>query len=188
MKKLIRKIPVVVAVCFLIMVVNVNYVLSQEETDVPSCECQLMPAATILSRGATFEFEATIENNTDQNGFVHFATRVVSPSGSQTRYLIGPLAVYLNPFQIRTGDLPQYIPSYVQEGIYTYHGYVGIPGVMLFHECMFTFEVTSLVGCSNCHSLWHPVDVSQQNCSDCHTMITLHSVHDDIVDCVSCHH
>jgi hypothetical protein len=59
------------------------------------------------------------------------------PSG----YLIGPLEVYLNPYQSKSGHRSHAIPLGAQLGTYTYYGYVGNYGVGLYDECTFTFEV-----------------------------------------------
>lgn len=111
--------------------VTVNYI----------CECNLVPDATVVPIGGTLGFQATVKNNTDKTGGVLFATKVTKPDGSQTGWVKGPLTVYLNPYQSKSGHFTHIIPLDFDLGTYTYHGYVGKYGT-IYHECQFAFMVT----------------------------------------------
>jgi hypothetical protein len=106
--------------------------------------CSLVPDATVIPQGGTLGFQGTVTNNTDRTGSVLFATKVTLPNRIKypsSGYLIGPLEVYLNPYQSKSGHGLHEIPLGVELGTYTYHGYVGNYGVGLYHECTFTFQV-----------------------------------------------
>jgi hypothetical protein len=60
------------------------------------------------------------------------------PSGG---YLVGPKDVTLNAGESKSKQLFQVIPMNAPYGTYTYYGYVGKPGVGLYHQCQFTFQV-----------------------------------------------
>ncbi len=108
------------------------------------CECNLVPdtTPTIIPRGGTIGFQATVTNNTDNAGKVYFATKVTLPSLQKTRYIDGPVKVRLDPYQSKSGHISHTIPASVQLGTYIYHGYVGLPGVGIFDECQFEFTVS----------------------------------------------
>ncbi|MBN1841900.1 MAG: right-handed parallel beta-helix repeat-containing protein [Deltaproteobacteria bacterium] len=106
------------------------------------CECKLVPDNTIVVRGGTLGFQASVTNNTGGTGTVLFGTKVTKPDASQTGFIWGPLQVYLNPHQTKSGHKTHTIPSGFALGSYTYHGYVGRYG-NIYHECEFVFEVVS---------------------------------------------
>ena len=108
------------------------------------CECDLTPDATVIPKGGTLGFQATITNNTDEFQVVHFATNVMLPNGNiypPSGYLFGPIQVTLDPYQSKSGHLSHAIPGNAPLGTYTYQGYVGKSGVGVIHECQFDFEV-----------------------------------------------
>jgi hypothetical protein len=111
---------------------------------VPVCQCQLVPDATIIPRGGTLGFWATVTNNTDEIQVFAFATNLTKPNGKKyppSGYLKGPVKVRLDPYDSISRHLSQYIPSNPPLGDYVYHGIVGYPGVGIYHECGFDFEV-----------------------------------------------
>jgi hypothetical protein len=98
----------------------------------PVGECYLVPDETIVPKGGTLGFQATVTNNTDKSGSVLFSTKVTLPQACYnggwyptSDYLIGPLSLSLNPFQSKSGHRSHAIPLTAPLGIYTYHGYVG---------------------------------------------------------------
>jgi hypothetical protein len=111
----------------------------------PDFTVSCLPGATIIPRGGTLGYAATITNNTNEAGTVFFATKVTLPNGDKyppTGYLTGPLSVSLAPYESKSGHKSHTIPFGASLGIYTYHGYIGNYGVGLYHECQFNFEVT----------------------------------------------
>ncbi len=104
------------------------------------CECNLVPDNTTVSRGGTLGFQASVTNNTSGRGMVLFGTKVTKPDASQSGFIWGPLQVYLNPGQTKSGHKTHTIPSGFELGTYTYHGYVGRYG-NIYDECQFDFEV-----------------------------------------------
>ncbi len=124
-------------------------------TLIPLVECNLEPDWPVVVQGGTLGFQGTIINNTDQSGSVLFATTVTMPNGNRYPpygYLIGPVQVYLNSYQSKSGHRSQYIPHHAPLGTYTYHGYVGNYGIGIYDECTFTFTVNSPgQGCNLCH-------------------------------------
>jgi hypothetical protein len=85
-------------------------------------------------------------NYTDKSATVLFATKVTLPNGNMypsSDYLIGPLSIYLDPYQSKSGYRSLDIPTTAPVGNYTYHGYVGNYGVGIYHECTFGFTVTA---------------------------------------------
>jgi PKD repeat protein len=104
------------------------------------CACQLVPDATVIQRGGTFGFQASIINNTGGMGTVLFGTKVTKPDASQTGFILGPLQVYLNPHQTKSEHKTHAIPTGFPLGTSTYHGYVGRFG-NIYGECQFDFEV-----------------------------------------------
>jgi hypothetical protein len=104
------------------------------------CSCDLVPDATVVNRGGTLGFEARVTNNTGGMGMVLFGTKVTKPDASQTGFIWGPLQVYLNPHQTKSGHKTHTIPTGFDLGTYTYHGYVGRYG-NIYDECQFGFEV-----------------------------------------------
>jgi hypothetical protein len=110
----------------------------------PFSECCLVPDSTVISRGGTLGFQGTVTNNTDNTGTILFATKVTLPNGNRypsTGYLIGPLSIYFDPYQSKSGHKSHSIPLGAQLGTYTYRGYVGNYGVGLYDECQFDFKV-----------------------------------------------
>jgi hypothetical protein len=71
---------------------------------------------------------------------VLFGTKVTKPDASQTGFIWGPLQVWLNPHQTKSGHKTHTVPSGFELGTYTYHGYVGRYG-NIYDECQFDFEV-----------------------------------------------
>ncbi|MFH1702373.1 MAG: hypothetical protein ABIB41_02925, partial [Nitrospirota bacterium] len=114
----------------------------------------LVPDATIIPRGGTIGFQATVTNNTDEVQVFKFATRITKPNGGKyppSGYLKGPVRVSLDPYDSVSKHLSQYIPDTAPLGTYTYHGYVGVPG-NIYDECWFNFTVTEQEqGCTQCH-------------------------------------
>jgi len=104
------------------------------------CECHLVPDDTTVSRGGTLGFQASVTNNTGGMGMVLFGTKVTKPDESQTGFIWGPLQVWLNYDQTKSGHKTHTIPSGFELGTFTYHGYVGKHG-NIYDECQFDFEV-----------------------------------------------
>jgi hypothetical protein len=104
----------------------------------------LIPDSTTVSRGENLGIEVTVTNDTDKARIILFATKVTLPNGNPyppSGYLFGPKEVTLNPYESKSGHLSHTIPMGAPLGIYTYHGYVGKPGVGIFDEDQFDFEV-----------------------------------------------
>jgi hypothetical protein len=124
-------------------------------TGIPLVECSLVPDWPIVVQGGDLEFQGTITDNTDKSGSVLFATAITLPSGNRYPpygYLIGPLQVYLNSYQSKSGHRSQHIPHYAPLGTYTYHGYVGRYDMGILAECQFNFTVNQQgQGCNLCH-------------------------------------
>jgi hypothetical protein len=119
-------------------------VLHQEPVNV-----SLTPDATVIPRGGTLGFQATVTSNTDEAKTVYFATNVKLPNGSiypPSGYLFGPIQVNLPAGQSKSGHLTQYIPTSAPLGTYTYYGYVYLPGVGFVDEDQFDFTVTATLG------------------------------------------
>jgi YD repeat-containing protein len=112
---------------------------------IPVVECNLVPDGTVIPRGGTLGFQATVTNNTDEVQVFKFATRITKPNGGKyppSGYLKGPVWVRLAPHDSGSKHISHFIPSTAPLGMYTYHGYVGRSGV-LYHECQFDFRVTA---------------------------------------------
>lgn len=107
------------------------------------CECTLVPDVSVIPRGGSLGFQATVVNKTDQTGTVVFGTKVTGPHGGLSGYLFGPTQVSLTPYESRSKNISHIVPEFVQPGMYTYHGYVGNPGPVLYDECQFEFEVVA---------------------------------------------
>ena len=104
----------------------------------------LSPDDTVIPRGGTLGVGVTITNNTDEDQIVYFATNVTLPNSNiypPSGYLFGPFQVTLNPYESKSGHLSHTIPGNAPIGAYTYHGYVGKPGVGIIDEGQFDFEV-----------------------------------------------
>ncbi len=116
-------------------------------TILPMCSCTLTPnnpPIPSIPRGGTLGFLVTATNNTNEVQVFKFATKVTLPNGNKypsSGYLIGPVEIYLNPYQSKSGYRSHTIPLGAQLGTYTYHGYVGLHG-NLWDECTFNFIVT----------------------------------------------
>jgi hypothetical protein len=120
---------------------SANFTIAARTPVTVSC----LPDVTIIPRGGTLGYTATITNNTNGSRTVLFATKVTKPDDSlypPSGYLVGPLSVYLSPYESKSGHKSHTIPANAPLGTYTYHGYVGNYGVGLYHECHFDFEVT----------------------------------------------
>jgi hypothetical protein len=116
------------------------------------CECTLVPnaAPAVVPRGGSLGFQATITNNTDLAGRIHFVT-FLTPPPPNSRY---PAAGWLDhytprmtpsgtPNSSRTGHLSLPIPEHWPLGTYTYQGQIGKPGPVIYDECQFVFEVVA---------------------------------------------
>ncbi|MBC2695739.1 MAG: hypothetical protein HF982_10790 [Desulfobacteraceae bacterium] len=111
-----------------------------------SVSVTLVPNDVVIPRGGTLGFDITITNNTNEAQTIYFATNVTLPNGNiypPSGYLFGPVSVILNPYQSKSGHLSHTIPGNAPIGAYTYHGYVGNPGVGIIDEDQFDFEVTA---------------------------------------------
>jgi hypothetical protein len=111
----------------------------------PLVTVSCLPDATIIPRGGTLSYTITITNNTNASMTVLFATKVTKPDDSlypSSGYLIGPLSVYLGPYESKSGHRSHTVPVGAPLGTYTYHGYIGNYGVGLYDECQFNFEIT----------------------------------------------
>jgi hypothetical protein len=106
------------------------------------CNCALVPDATVFSRGSTLGFQASVTNNTGGMGTVLFGTKITKPDASQTGFIWGPIQVYLNPHQTKSGHKTHTIPVGFELGTYTYHGFVGRFG-NIYDECRFDFQVVA---------------------------------------------
>ena len=122
---------------------NLNVSLSGRGT-IPKCGCDFFTDTTVIPRGGTLRFVATVSNNTVGTWVFFFGTKVTKPDGRwypRTGYLVGPIEVTLRMSESKSKYLSLFIPNTAPLGIYTYHGYVGRPGYVL-DECKFNFTVT----------------------------------------------
>jgi hypothetical protein len=111
--------------------------------ELPKVECELIPDTTDpIPRGGTLGFQVNVTNNTSGMGMVLFGTKVTKPNLTQTGFIWGPLQVWLNPYQTKSGHKNHTIPTGFELGTYTYHGYVGRYG-QIYQECQFDFEVVA---------------------------------------------
>lgn len=106
----------------------------------PFCECAMVPDATVIPRGGTLGFQASVTNNTGGLIKVLFGTTVTRPNGNETGFIWGPLLLGLAPDQTKSGHKTHIIPLTLPLGIYTYNGYTGGYG-SIYDECQFDFEV-----------------------------------------------
>jgi len=106
----------------------------------PICSCELIPDTIVVQRGQQLGFAASVTKHAGGSGSVLFATKVTKPDASQTGFIWGPLQVWLNPRQTKSGYKTHTVPLGLELGTYTYHGYVGRYG-NIYHECQFDFEV-----------------------------------------------
>jgi hypothetical protein len=152
------------------------------------CECLLVPDVSVVARGGTLGFDITVTNNTDEVQVFGFATYATKPGGGKyplSGYLIGPVRVSLDPYGSRSAHRSLPISSDTPLGTYTYHGIVGTPGVGLYHQCQFYFQVTdNPYNCLACHSGHHSI---QHGCSGCHSGNSLHTLHYGVIQCTDCH-
>ena len=122
---------------------NLNVALSGDGT-LPWCGCDFFPDTTVVPRGGTLRFVATVYNNTVGTWIFFFGTKVSKPNGGwypRSGYLAGPVKVTLRMSEAKSKYLSLFIPNTAPLGIYTYHGYVGRPGY-IWDECKFNFTVT----------------------------------------------
>ncbi len=99
---------------------------------------------TKLSRGSTLTFRFALQNNTAALQTFYFATDVTLPNGNSyppSGWLLGPTKFSLGPAGSTSQLQKHFIPYGAPFGTYTYHGYVGNPGPVIYHECQFNFEV-----------------------------------------------
>ena len=113
---------------------------------VPIVECDMVPddIPTFIPRGGTLGFQATVTNNTDSSGMVHFVTFLTPPPPYARYPASGWLDHYtpgLAPYESKSGHISHTIPITWPLGTYVYHGWVGRPGPVIYHQCQFEFEV-----------------------------------------------
>lgn len=134
-----------------------NLVISSDDTDtptlnislsgrgtIPKCGCDFFPETTVIPKGRTLGFLATVTNHTTGTWIFYFATKVTTPDGSwypRSGYLLGPIRVTLTYYESKSKYISLFIPKNAPLGTYTYHGYLGIPGA-IWDECKFNFTVT----------------------------------------------
>jgi PKD repeat protein len=111
---------------------------------VPICECVLVPDATVIPRGGTLGFQASITNNTDVSGPVYFATKVKLPSGDMyppSGFLAGPYQLFMDPQGLKSGHLSHNTSGWPVGPNYIYRGLVGQLTGEVYDTCEFAFEV-----------------------------------------------
>jgi hypothetical protein len=121
---------------------SVDFIIAAPQ---PIVTITCVPDSTIISRGGTLNYTVTITNNANVSTTILVATNVTKTDGSTypaAGYLIGPLSVYLGPYESKSGHKSHTIPTGATLGHYIYHGYVGKVGVGLIYECQFDFDVT----------------------------------------------
>ena len=110
----------------------------------PICECAMLPDATTIPRGWNIGFQASVSNNSDLSGMVHFVTFLTPPPPYERYPVSGWLDHYhlsLSPQETKSGHISHTIPTDWPLGTYIYHGWVGQPGPVIYDECQFQFEV-----------------------------------------------
>jgi hypothetical protein len=124
-----------------------EYLRGTDPTEVNNLVLVLAPPDPItIPRGGDLVVQVNIINNTDNAGTVLFATNVTLPNGNTypaSGYLFGPKEITLNPHQSKSGQLSHTIPGGAPLGAYTYHGYIGRPGVGIMDGDHFDFEVVT---------------------------------------------
>jgi hypothetical protein len=89
------------------------------------CGCSVVLDSSTIARGGTLGFQVSVTNTTQGQGTVMFGTKITRPDGRRTGLIWGPIQVYLNPDQIKSGHKTHTIPVGFELGTYTYHCYVG---------------------------------------------------------------
>ena len=121
--------------------INLNGAINSALTT-PLCKCLMTPTSDTVSQGGRLGFDVSVTNNTGKAGIVKFGTKLERLDGSLSGFIWGPLSIWLNPNQTKSGSKQHTVPTNFQLGTYTYHGYVGNYG-QIFDECQFQFEVVS---------------------------------------------
>lgn len=121
---------------------SVNVSLSGIGT-LPWCGCEFYPDTTIVKRGETLSFLANVTNYTSGVWSFYYATNISKPDGNwypDSGFLIGPIKIVLSYHESKFKYISHFIPYSATLGIYTYHGYVGMPGY-IWDECIFDFTI-----------------------------------------------
>lgn len=101
---------------------------------------ELVPDATIVPRGGTLSYTATLTNCTSQTLSIYARTYVKLPGGG-TIYLLGPVPVTLQPSQVRVVPVSHDVPLMAPLGEYRYTAQIGTPPNNLIDQDSYFFTV-----------------------------------------------
>jgi uncharacterized protein (DUF362 family) len=110
----------------------------------PLCECDLVPDSTVIPRGGTLGFQASVTNNSGLSGHVYFATKVKLPSGDMyplSGFFDGPYQLWMPPHGSISGHLSHNTSGWPVGPNYIYRGLVGQLTGVVYDTCEFAFEV-----------------------------------------------
>lgn len=109
----------------------------------PSVDVEVVPDATVVPRGGTLGYTATLRNTTPAQIMFYARTLVTLPNGNPYpgNPVLGPLPVTLGPHQILEHHVGHAIPPSAPLGVYEYAMQIGTPPNNLIDEDAFAFEV-----------------------------------------------
>ncbi|MBN1223333.1 MAG: DUF362 domain-containing protein, partial [Candidatus Aminicenantes bacterium] len=113
-------------------------------TEPKPVDLALIPRSLAVLKGGELIVKAVFVNNTGEQQTIRFATKVTLPNGSSypfSDYLYGLVQITLNPYELKYKLLSHTMPTKSPSGLYSYHGYIGKPGVGLIDKYTFDFEV-----------------------------------------------
>jgi len=106
-------------------------------------EAELAPDATVVPRGGTLGYTATLTNTTAQSISFYARTMVTLPNGNPYpgNPVLGPIPITLDPYEIMEHHVEHDIPYGAPLGVYDYTLQIGTPPNTLIDEDTFSFEV-----------------------------------------------
>lgn len=113
---------------YLLPVLNIMSELFDYAAGFTSVTCTLIPNGTpivIPSDGGSFDFQTTIENETDSTAVVDFWVDATLPTGGSFGPIILRENVRLSPYGLMSRQLTQYVPPGAPAGEYSYNAYLG---------------------------------------------------------------
>lgn len=93
----------------------------------------------IPPEGGSFEFTATISNQTAHLLTIEAWSAAKLPNGNEYGPVAGPVTVLLHPGQTRQSHRTQVVPGYAPPGTYTYYGRIGNHPEFVLDEDSFDF-------------------------------------------------
>jgi hypothetical protein len=104
---------------------------------------ELSPDTTVVPRGGTLAYDATIENKTGEPVTVWGRALVLLPNGSlyPGNPVVEPVPISLAPYQTRQKHVEHLVPNGAQLGQYVYVVQIGTPPDQLMYESSFELEI-----------------------------------------------